>query len=296
MIIEACKNGVSARKMRHPAESSGIESISAAEVSEMNKSLDEMLKAFRERTLEAEYPVLRIDALYENIREDNMIESKAVMVVKAVNMEGGADIIAVEVMENESEDTCKLLFDSLKARGVEKVRLCVSDARKGLKAAIRKSRLGALWQRCKVHFMRNVLSYIPQKQKEEVAAQLKLICQAPDADTARKLKNDFVNAFYKRFPKATGCLEEGFEDSIQYYNFKLLDQRKISSTNTLERLNEKIRRRTGAVGIFPGLDSYIRLVTSYLIEYAEDKLSGACYIKAQTLKLQKELIESSKAA
>ena len=144
--------------------------------------------------------------------------------------------------------------------------------------------------------MRNILAHVPQRQKEEFASGLKLIWQAPDAETARKLKDDFVVRYGSRFPKAVQCLEEGFEDSIQYYSLELLDSRKISSTNTLERLNEEIRRRTRVVGIFPSMESYIRLVTSYLIEYIEDKLSGACYMKAETLKQQKELLESRKAA
>ncbi len=144
--------------------------------------------------------------------------------------------------------------------------------------------------------MRNILAYVPQRQKEEFASRLKLIWQAPDAQTARKLKDDFVVQYGSRFPKAIQCLEEGFEDSIQYYSFELLDPRKISSTNTLERLNEEIRRRTRAVGIFPSMESYIRLVTSYLIEYIEDKLCGASYMKAETLKQQKELLESRKVA
>lgn len=296
VVVEAYRNGVSTRKIQHLAESMGITNISASEVSDMNKSLDSMIDSFRKKKLESEYPVIWVDALYENIREDGRIEGKAVMVVKAVNLEGRPDIIAVEVMENESEETYLNLFNGLKARGVEKVWLCVSDAHKGLRSAIMKAWAGTCWQRCKVHFMRNILSYVPKKQKEEFASRLKLIWQAPDAETARKLKDDFVSQYEKRFPKAIQCLEEGFEDFIQYYGFSLLDARKISSTNTLERLNEEIRRRTKVVGIFPSIGSYIRLVTSYLIEYIEDKLSGACYIKAETLKQQKELLESRKVA
>lgn len=296
VVVEAYRNGVSTRKIRHLAQSPGVSNISASEVSEMNKSLDKMVADFRNRELDAEYPVIWVDALYEKIREDNRIESKAAMVVKAIDMEGKPDIIAVEVMEDESEDTYLNLFGNLKARGVEKVWLCVSDAHEGLRSAIMKAWTGACWQRCKVHFMRNILSYIPRKQKEAAAAKLKLIWQAPDATTATKLKDHFVQEFEKRFPKAVQCLEEGFEDSIQYYNFELLDQRRIAGTNTLERLNEEIRRRTKVVGIFPGIDSYIRLVTSYLIEYSEDKLSGVSYIKAEKLKQQKELLDARRAA
>lgn len=109
-----------------------------------------------------------------------------------------------------------------------------------------------------------------QKEKEKVAAKLKLIWKAPDEKSARAMKDDFCEEYEKSFPKAVECLEEGFEDSVQFYAFEELDSRKISSTNTLERLNREIRRRSDVVGIFPSTDSYIRLITSYLLEYSED--------------------------
>jgi len=249
-----------------------------------------MVSNFRNRELEEEYPVLWIDALYERIREGNRVISKAVMVVKAINMDGKPDILAIEPMENESEETYTLLFNDLKKRGIRKVWLCVSDAHLGLRAAITKCWSGTVWQRCKVHFMRNILAKVPQKDKKFFAARLKIIWTAPDAKTARKWKDDFLEDFEKDFGKACDILEEGFEDSIQYYGFEKIDFRKISSTNTLERLNEEIRRRTDVVGIFPNEKSYIRLVTSYLLEYAEDHLSGASYIKAETLRQQREVL------
>ena len=119
------------------------------------------------------------------------------------------------------------------------------------------------------------LAYVPQKEKEKVAASLKLIWKAPDE---------------KSFPKAVECLEEGFEDSVQFYAFEELDSRKISSTNTLERLNREIRRRSSVVGIFPSTDSYIRLITSYLLEYSEDWQTERCYINAGSIKVQKEIL------
>lgn len=289
-VHECYMNGVSTRKIEHLAKSLGIESISAGEVSEINKGLDEMVSDFRNRELEEEYPVLWIDALYERIREGNRVISKAVMVVKAINMDGKPDILAIEPMENESEETYTLLFNDLKKRGIRKVWLCVSDAHLGLRAAITKCWSGTVWQRCKVHFMRNILAKVPQKDKKFFAARLKIIWTAPDAKTARKWKDDFLEDFEKDFGKACDILEEGFEDSIQYYGFEKIDFRKISSTNTLERLNEEIRRRTDVVGIFPNEKSYIRLVTSYLLEYAEDHLSGASYIKAETLRQQREVL------
>lgn len=290
-VVQECwLNGVSTRKIENIARRLGIESLSASEVSEINGGLDQMVEEFRTRRLDAEYPVIWADALYEKIRDNHRVVSKAVMVVKAVNLEGRQEILAVEPMENESEETYSALFRKLQERGLEKVWLCVSDAHKGLQAAIRSTLHGTSWQRCKVHFMRNILAYVPQRDKERVAARLKLIWQAPDEKSARAMKAAFCQEYEKSFPKAVECLEEGFEDSVQFYAFEELDGRKISSTNTLERLNREIRRRSSVVGIFPSTDSYIRLITSYLLEYSDDWQTERCYMNAGSIKLQKELL------
>src|SRR5574344_577409 len=273
-------NGVSTRKSENIAKKLGIETLSASEVSEINKGLDEMRAEFRTRKLESEYPVIWADALYEKIRDNHRITGKAVMVIKAVNLEGKPEILAVGPMENESEETYS----------AEKVWLCVSDAHKGLQAAIRNCLPGTTWQRCKVHFMRNILAYVPQKEKETVGSRLKLIWKAPDENSARELKNGFCTEFEKKYSKACECLEEGFEDSIQFYAFEELDSRKISSTNTLERLNKEIRRRSSVVGIFPSTDSYIRLITSYLLEYTEDWQAEKAYMNAGSIQSQKEIL------
>ena len=290
-VVQECwLSGVSTRKIENIARRLGIESLSASEVSEINGGLDQMVEEFRTRRLDAEYPVIWADALYEKIRDNHRVVSKAVMVVKAVNLEGRQEILAVEPMENESEETYSALFRKLQERGLEKVWLCVSDAHRGLQAAILSTLHGTSWQRCKVHFMRNILAYIPQRDKERVAARLRLIWQAPDEKSARAMKAAFCQEYEKSFPKAVECLEEGFEDSVQFYAFGELDGRKISSTNTLERLNREIRRRSSVVGIFPSTDSYIRLITSYLLEYSDDWQTERCYMNAGSIKLQKEIL------
>lgn len=297
MVIEAYTNGVSTRKIKHLAESLGIESITPGEVSQMNKSLDEMVKEFHEQKLEKEMPVIWIDAVYEKIRVGKHVKSMAVMIVKAINMDGKPTIIAIEAMENESEATYTEFFNKLKARGLEKVWLCVSDAHPGLQAAIRKCWTGSVWQRCKVHFMRNIMATVPKKQKESFGAELKKIWQAETREDAIKLKDAFIEKYADKYEKAVECLEEGFEDSIQFYGFSKIDSRKISSTNTLERLNKEVRRRSRAVGIFPSTESYLRLMTASLIEYSEDHLTGASYISAETLREQKiDLEKEQKAA
>jgi transposase-like protein len=207
----------------------------------------------------------------------------AVMVVCSVNEQGQREVLAIEPMMDESKESYSQLFQSLKQRGLETPSLVVTDANKGVIAAIQECFTGASWQRCKVHFMRNILAHVPQKEKEMFAAQLKEIWLAPSAELARQRARELSEKYEKRFPKAIEILEEGVEDSLVFSAVPELDARKISSTNMLERLNKEIRRRTNVVGIFPNPDSYIRLVTVYLIEYAEDWSVSRAYLNPKSI-------------
>jgi len=285
VIQEAFVNGVSTRKIENLAKSLGIESISAGQVSEINKELNEQVEEFRQRRLEATYPVILVDALYEKIRVGRRVCNLAVHVVCGINLEGKREILAVEPMYEESEPSYTALFDNLKARGLQNVWLAVSAAHQGLVAAVQKSFIGCGWQRCKVHLMRNILAHVPAKEKESFAVGLKQIWQQPDAKSARAYAEQVIQEYAGRFPKAVEILENGLEDSLQYYEFPEIDSRKISSTNILERLNKEIRRRSRVVGIFPSMDSYIRLVSCYLIEYSEDWETGKRYVQKEVLDL-----------
>jgi putative transposase len=292
VVQEAFINGVSTRKMERLAQSLGIESLSAGQVSEITKDLNEQVEWFRTRPLEKEYPVIWVDALYEKVRCERHIISMAIAVVQGLTSEGNREILAVEPMYAESEDTYTHLFEQLKSRGVETVWLCISDAHTGLKNAIQKCFLGSSWQRCKVHFMRNILVHIPHKEKESFAAKLKQIWYQPDQECAKQYALLVIQEYRDRFPQAIALLEEGLEDSLQFLAFPHLDQRKISSTNSLERIHKEIRRRTRVVGIFPTTDSYLRLVTSYLIEYTEDWMSSKKYISSEAItEQQAELLK-----
>ena len=279
VVQEAFVQGVSTRRMERLARSLGIENLSRSQVSEMTKGLNEQVDSFRNRSLsERLYPILWVDALYEKVRIDGRIVNMAVMVVCGVDEHGQRDILAIEPMLEESEDTYLLLFRSLQDRGLCTPRLVISDAHFGLVTAIRKGFPGASWQRCKVHFMRNILAYVPHKEKNAFAQQLKAIWLAPTREQAYRRAEDLCRQYEGRFPKAILCLEAGLEDSLAFYAFPQLDARKISSTNVLERLNREIRRRTNVVGIFPNPDAYIRLVTTYLMEYAEDWTYSRAYL------------------
>jgi transposase-like protein len=244
VIQEAYVNGVSTRKIEKLAKSLGIDSISRSQVSQVTKELNEQADAFRNRPLKKTYPVLWVDALYEKIRYDRHVKNMAVLVVIGVDESGRRDILAIEPMQNESEATYKELFQGLKDRGLKDTWLVVSDAHKGLVKAVQTSFIGCSWQRCKVHFMRNILAHLPAKGKAAFADRLKQIWLQPDLDSAKKYANALMDTYENHYPGAIEVLESGLEDSLQFYNFNRLDARKISSTNMLERLNREIRRRT----------------------------------------------------
>jgi putative transposase len=287
LVQEAYVNGVSTRKMDRLAKSLGIEGLSAGQVSELTKGLNQEVSEWRNRPLKSCYPVIWVDALYEKIRHEGRVISSAVLVIQGLNSEGKRDVLAIEPMLDESEASWKLLFDKLKDRGLKEVWLVVSDAHKGIQAAVTRSFLGSQWQRCKVHFMRNILAHVTHRSKSEFAVKLKHIWCQPDIKSARQYAENLAQEYQDRLPDAVHCLLEGLEDSLQYFHFEEFDNRKTSSTNTLERLNHEIRRRTRVVGIFPSRESYIRLVTTYLIEYTEDWMTSKAYFsEASIIKME----------
>lgn len=283
LVQEAYINGVSTRKIDRLAKSLGIERISAGQVSALNQGLNEQVEQYRNRPLSSIYPFIWIDALYEKVRLDGEILSVAVMVAFGVNEAGKREILGIEPMLDESTENWKGFFRKLKRRGLKKANMFISDAHQGLQKALREEMTGCKWQRCKVHFMRNIMATVPGKGKYRFAERLKQIWLQPDKESAMEMAEQFMAAYEKRYPEAITCLEEGLEDSLQFYTYAEIDKRKTASTNVLERLNKEIRRRSRVVGIFPNMDSYIRLLTSYLIEYSEDWETDRSYIKADKI-------------
>jgi transposase-like protein len=285
VVQEAFVNGVSTRKMEKLAKSLGIESISRSQVSEMTKGLNEQAEDFRNRPLTSNaYPVLWVDALYEKVRYGGHVVSMAILLVCGVSEEGKREVLAIEPMLEESKESYKQLFEKLKERGLTKPSLIVSDAHKGLVAAIGECFPGASWQRCKVHFMRNILVHVPHKEKERFASLLKGIWLTTDLETAKQRAQELADQYKEKCPKAVETLEEGLEDALTFLAFPKLDARKVRSNNMLERLNKEIRRRTRVVGIFPNPESYLRLVTVYLMEYSEDWSVTRSYLSEESLK------------
>jgi len=290
VVQEAFVNGVSTRKIERLARRLGIENISAGQVSAISQELDAQVEAFRTRPLDAEYPVLWIDALYEKIRVNHRVQNLAVLVVKGITREGTREVLAIEPMYQEATETYRALFRDLKARGLQRVWLCVSDAHPGLQQAVQEEFLGCSWQRCKVHFMKNILAKVGPKHKKIVAQRLKQIWHQPDMDTARQYAEAILNDYTDACPEAMQVLEAGLEDSLQFYAFEHFDARKVSSTNVLERLNREIRRRSRVASPFPSIASYVRLMTCYLIEYTEDWSTDRSYISRTKIEKQAEAI------
>ena len=284
MVKEAWVNGVSTRKIEHLAKELGIENISASQVSQINKGLDEQIEVFRNRPLQKIYPFVWVDALYEKVRnQEGRVISTAIMVAYGVTMDGDREILAVEPFVSESTTTWKAFFDKLKQRGVEKIALLISDAHQGITQAFKASFIGGSWQRCKVHFMRNIGAYVSKRGKEAFMAKLKQIWLQPTKEDAYNVARALIEEYGNKYPEAIETLKEGLEDSLQFYHFPQIDKRRISSTNVLERLNKEIRRRSKVVSIFPSQASYLRLITAFLMEYSEDWETERSYIMPDKL-------------
>lgn len=288
LVQEAFINGVSTRRIERLARALGIENISAAQVSEINKGLESQVAAFRSRSLEEAYPFIWVDAHYDKVRVEDRVITLALMIAHGVNSAGVREILAVEPMFDESEDSWREFFRKLKKRGLRSVSLCVSDAHSGIQAAVKKELLGSSWQRCKVHMMRNILAKVPHKEKRRFSAHLKQIWLQPDRKSALRAATQLAREYGERFPDAIHCLEEGLEDSLQFYSFPEIDPKKISSTNMSERMVREVRRRSRVVGIFPTIASWVRLETCYLIEYSEDWPTDRSYIKREKIQEARE--------
>jgi len=271
VIQEAVVQGVSTRKIAAVLAEFGIAGVSAGQVSQLCASLDEKVRQFQERPL-GEIRYVWLDALYEKVRVDERVESMAVVIATGVNLPGRREVLGFDVLPVESEEGWTQFLKGLKARGLRGVRLVISDAHTGLKAAVRKV-LKAEWQRCKVHFYRNVLVHVTKRSQAEVSEAMKAVFVQRDESSAKQKAEAVVGLFQQRFPKAMEVFEAGIEDVLSYLHYPAPHRTRVSSTNPLERLNQEIRRRTRVVGIFPHTGACIRLIGMLLVEKHEDWLT-----------------------
>lgn len=283
VVMEAYVNGVSTRKVDRLVTEMGLEGIDKSTVSRINKGLDERVAAFRDRPLEASYPYLWLDATFPKVREGGRVQSTALVVAMAVREDGHREIIGLSLGAAETESFWKEFLRDLVERGLGGVQLVISDAHSGLKNAIDAVLTGAMWQRCRVHFMRDILTYVPASAQDEVANQIRTIFAQPSLEHAQAQAKRIISVLRDSYDKAADILEDAMCDLLAHMHFPKEHWRRIRSTNPLERLNKEIKRRFNVVGIFPNRDAAIRLAGAMLLEQHEEWLAGRRYFSEESM-------------
>jgi putative transposase len=268
-IMEMFVNGVSTRKVAEITEALCGVAFSKSTVSRLAANLDSRVNAFLSRRLDDAYPFVIVDALFCKSRNDDRVLSKAVLIVAGIRKDGFRDVLGVSIGDAESAATWNELLASLKRRGLRSVDFVISDDHAGLVEAIHKQFVGASWQRCQVHLMRNMLGHCPSRERAAVAAAAKLIFSSTDIVDARRHRDEFVKRFAKTAPKAVACLEDGFDDTMAVMALPEKYRRRLRTTNMMERLNEEIRRRERVIRVFPNDASLLRLVGALTAEISE---------------------------
>jgi transposase-like protein len=281
VVQQAYVCGVSTRRVDQLVESLGLR-ISKSEVSRIAGLLDEHVQAFRQRPLEGRYPYLFVDAKIEKVRDGGRVARKCVVIAHAVHETGRREIIGLDVGEAETEAFWTEFLRSLVARGLVGVQLAISDAHPGLKAAIARV-LGSSWQRCTVHFLRDLRGHCRKDQHDALGALIRQLFTAPDGVEARRRLADAISQLEPRLPKIARLLDEAEDDVLAFYAFPAEHWPKLRSTNPLERFNREIGRRTDVVGIFPDDPSLIRLVSMLAIEANDEWLVGRSYISQSSM-------------
>ena len=272
VIMTAYITGTSTRKVDDLVRALGCESgVSKSTVSRICKGIDDEVSVFRTRPLDhIAMPYVYLDATYIKARNNHRIVSRAVVVATAVTSDGNREVLGIDVGDSEDEVFWTAFLRTLRDRGLDGVRLVISDAHAGLKAAVARVFTGASWQRCKVHLARNILATINSANKDMVAATIRTIYAQPDPESIRRQLHDVVTMLEPRFPKAADILANAEADVTAFAAFPRAHWKKISSTNPLERINKEIKRRSNVVGIFPDDPSVIRLVGAVLLEQHDD--------------------------
>jgi putative transposase len=284
VIAECYVKGVSTRRVDGIVKTLGIEGISSSQVSRMAKSLDAEVEAFRSRPLDGgAYPYVWLDAISIRVREAGRVSKVTAMVATAVNCEGHREILGVDTSTEETGAAWTAFLRELVARGLCGVRLVVSDDHKGLVGAIDAVLPGACWQRCRTHFMRNLLTKVPKAAGPFVATLVRSVFAQPSAAEVAAQLARVVEQLEERFHDAAEMLEEAGPDITAFSSFPACHWRQIWSNNPQERLNREIRRRSDVVGIFPNRASVIRLVGAVLSEQHDEWQVSRRYMSAESI-------------
>ena len=269
-IADAYLAGVSTRRVDKLVRTLGIEGISKSEVSRLVASLDEIVEAFRSRPLQGAYPLLSLDALVVKVREGGRICNVAALHAVGVNSDGRRESLGLELITAEDGAGWTAFLRGLVARGLTGVVLITSDAHQGLVDALAATLPGASWQRCRTHFVRNLLNLVPRAAQPAVATMVRSIFAQPDAASVHEQHGRIVEQLGQRFPAAAELLEEAGPDLLAFTALPKEVWRQIWSNNPLERLNREIRRRSDVVGIFPNRGAALRLVGAVLAEQNDE--------------------------
>jgi putative transposase len=265
VIQEAWVGGVSTRRVDDLVQAMGLAGISKSTVSKLCKDIDERVNAFLDRPLVGEWPYLWLDATYLKQREGGRIVSVAAIIAVAANTDGNREIVGLHIGPSEAETFWSAFLKSLVRRGLRGVKLVISDAHEGLKAAIRRV-MGATWQRCRVHWMRSALAYVPKGQQSMVSAALRQALLQPDHASASQTLRHVADQLRPKWPKLAALIDESEADVLAHMDFPTQHRSKIHSTNPLERLNKEVKRRADVVGIFPNEGAITRLIGAVLLE------------------------------
>lgn len=286
VVQEAYLKGVSTRKVDDLLKAMGLTGIDKSKVSRICKELDQNVEQFRQRQLQASFPYLWLDALYLKVRQNHRIVSLAMVIAIGVDEQGERHLLGFDLGGSEDEAFWLAFLRSLVKRGMKRVQLVISDAHEGLRSAISQVFTGASWQRCRVHFMRNLLAKIPHRDKADMAEAVRLIFDQPSHQSAAFQLHHLVEKLEKTYPDAASLLVDAEQDILAYKSFPKEHWRRIHSTNLLERVNKEVKRRTKVVGVFPNRPSVIRLVGSILHEIDDDwRASQHHYFSEQSIRL-----------
>jgi putative transposase len=288
VVMEAYLHGVSTRKVDDLVKALGADTgISKSEVSRICADLDAEVGAFRDRSLaEQHFPYVFLDATYCKARVNRRVVSQAVVIATGVRAEGWREVLGFAVGDSEDGAFWTAFLRSLKARGLGGVQLVISDAHTGLKQAIAAVLLGAAWQRCRVHFLRNVLAQVPKGSAEMVAAAIRTIFAQPQPDMVRDQLGVIAGMLGRQSPKVETMLRDAAEDLLAFTGFPVAHWKKIWSTNPLERLNKEVKRRTDVVGVFPNPEALLRLAGAVLVEaHDEWQTTDRRYLAEATMTL-----------
>ncbi len=284
VVCQCYVEGVSTRRVDDIVKTLGIEGISKSQVSRLAKNLDATVEAFRSRPLDGgPYTYVWLDALVQKVREGGRIVNVACVIATGVNINGNREVLGVEVITTEDGAGWLAFLRSLVARGLAGVQLVISDAHEGLKGAIEAVLVGASWQRCRTHAMRNLLTKVPKASQSMVATLVRTIFEQPDAEQVCAQHARVVAQLEHRFPEVAAMLVDMAPDLLAFTAFPVEHWTAIRSNNPQERLNKEIRRRTDVVGIFPNRGSVIRLVGAVLAEQHDEWQVARRYMSAESL-------------